>query len=85
MGDQFNSTPGSNAWLARQINEARKAKRAELRPQVAATIYSGMLAAIPYKESWDMDQLMELSISQADTLLLKLYPPLPDLDNGLTK
>lgn len=79
MSDQFNSLPGSNAWLARQMNVARKQSRDEKRPQVAAAIYAGYVAN-PNGQS--KEWCMTTAIEDADELLLRLYPPLPELDTG---
>ncbi len=74
MGDKL-----SDLMHAKAVNIARKQRRTEMRPQVAATIYAGYLSHPLFCES-PRGQLMDNAIIDADILLSKLFPVLPEVD-----
>jgi len=75
MGDKI-----SEAISIRAANVGRKQRRNELRPQVAATIYAGYITTRQGMEPRNKDLAMAVAIEDADLLLLKLFPILPEVD-----
>ena len=69
-----------DAVSIRVTNIGRKQRRDELRPQVAAAIYAGYLNH-PMHVKAPRESLMDIAIIDADILLLKLYPVLPEVES----